>query len=173
MMSDALSEWERRVAADPTDHALRFGYAVEAFECGLLQEAIKHFQKTVQVREFELASYSYLGRAFVQDPRFGLDMAILQFRKGLESRGHATEDYLALRYDLALMLVGSGRLHEALRELKQIVAVDVDFRDAMELLRRIAGGFFDDPGPPGAAAVLGLPPHPTVRAIGRRLDSAG
>lgn len=166
-LRQALAE---RIQAAPENAALRFAAACLFLQRGLLQPAIMHLQRTVQVPEFELASYARLGRAFVQDPRFGIDMALRQFRKGLQSKGHPAGEYLSLRYDLAMLLYRQGRLHEAVPELKQIVAVDVTFRHALELQKLIEqerdGPF--PPGPPAVAVGLPRPPVPLTRAVGKR-----
>lgn len=164
----AFRELTERMAETPDDWALRFRTAALFFHCGLLQDAIKHFQKTVQIPEHELASYNMLGQAFVKDRRFGLDMAVRQFRKGLEAKGHAAQDYLELRYNLAMLLIQNGRLHEAVTELKQILAVDVGFRDVAEWVRWIEGGGPPFDGPPGVAAGLPFPPRPITGAVGKR-----
>jgi len=112
-------------------------YGELCFHLGRIEDAVEQFQKTRGNREHELRSFNMLGLAFAKNPRFGLDMAVRQFRKGLETKGHAEQDYLELRYNLAMLLYQNNRLQEALTELKDILAVDVAYRDVDEWVRLI------------------------------------
>jgi hypothetical protein len=73
-----------------------------------------------------------------------LDLAVRQFRKGLETPGFSEQEYLELRYNLAMLQYRNNRLQEALQELKDCYAVDIAYRDVREWIRKIendiAGG---------------------------------
>ena len=73
-----------------------------------------------------------------------LDLAIRQFRRGLETPGFSEQEYLELRYNLAMLQYKNNRLQESLQELKDCYAVDIAYRDVREWIRRIeneiAGG---------------------------------
>lgn len=139
-----LSEYKERIAAEPTDWATRFVYGEVCYFLNRVEDAVEQFQKTRSDRDHELRSYNMLGLAFARNPRFGLDLAVRQFRRGLETKGHAEQDYLELRYNLAMLLYQNHRIQEALTELKDILAVDVAYRDVDEWVRllqeEIAGG---------------------------------
>jgi len=139
-----LSEYKERIAAEPTDWTTRFVYGEVCYFLNRVEDAVEQFQKTRSDRDHELRSYNMLGLAFARNPRFGLDLAVRQFRRGLETKGHAEQDYLELRYNLAMLLYQNHRMQEALTELKDILAVDVAYRDVDEWVRllqeEIAGG---------------------------------
>jgi hypothetical protein len=45
-----------------------------------------------------------LGLCFAEKSGFNmLDLAIRQFRRGLETQGHSEQEYLEIRYNLALL----------------------------------------------------------------------
>lgn len=139
-----LGEYKERIGADPTDWTTRFVYGEVCYFLNRVEDAVEQFQKTRSDRDHELRSYNMLGLAFARNPRFGLDLAVRQFRRGLETKGHAEQDYLELRYNLAMLLYQNHRIQEALTELKDILAVDVAYRDVDEWVRllqeEIAGG---------------------------------
>ncbi|MGI5843047.1 MAG: tetratricopeptide repeat protein [Candidatus Xenobium sp.] len=139
-----LSEYKERIEADPTDWTTRFVYGEVCYFLDRVEDAVEQFQKTRSDRDHELRSYNMLGLAFARNPRFGLDLAVRQFRRGLETKGHAEQDYLELRYNLAMLLYKNRRFQESLTELKDILAVDVAYRDVGEWVRllqeEIAGG---------------------------------
>ena len=130
-----LSEYKERIEADPTDWTTRFVYGEVCYFLDRVEDAVEQFQKTRSDRDHELRSYNMLGLAFARNPRFGLDLAVRQFRRGLETKGHAEQDYLELRYNLAMLLYKNRRFQESLTELKDILAVDVAYRDVGEWVR--------------------------------------
>ncbi len=132
-----LKEYKDRITAEPSDWSTRIVYGELCFHLNRIEDAVEQFQKTRSNREYELRSYNMLGLAFARNPRFGLDLAVRQFRRGLETKGHAEQDYLELRYNLAMLLYQNNRVQEALTELKDILAVDVAFRDVDEWVRLI------------------------------------
>ncbi|MCA9792493.1 MAG: tetratricopeptide repeat protein, partial [Candidatus Eremiobacteraeota bacterium] len=140
-----LSELKAKIERDPADMSARFNYGELCFHLGELDLGIEQFQQTRRDPAFELKSYNMLGLCFAEKTGFNmLDLAIKQFRKGLETRGHSDQDYLELKYNLAMLQYRNGRLQESLQELKDCYAVDIAFKDVREWVRRIeaeiAGG---------------------------------
>ncbi|MCE7874164.1 tetratricopeptide repeat protein [bacterium CPR1] len=140
-----LDEFRDKIEAEPTDLRTRFTYGETCFHLQALDMAIEQFQFTRRDQAYELPSYNMLGMCFAEKTGFNmLDLAIKQFRKGLETKGHSEQDYLELRYNLAMLQYRNNRLQEALQELKDCYAVDIAYRDVREWIRRIeseiAGG---------------------------------
>ncbi len=139
--AEIFREYDERIQANVAekteDYELRFVYGELCYNLGRIGEAIKQFQKTCRDRDYELRSFNMLGLAFVEDPKLGIKQAIRQLRKGLETKGHAEQDYIELRYNLAMLLYKDNRAQEALTELKDIMAVDVTYRDVEQLIDTI------------------------------------
>ena len=66
-----------------------------------------------------------------------LDLAIKQFKKGLETRGHSEQSYLELRYNLAMIQYQNGRMSEALSDFKECYRVDITYRDVRSWIEKI------------------------------------
>ena len=143
--ASVMKDFRSRIEAEPTDLRARFVFGELCFHLGEVDLAIEQFQQTRRDRAFELKSYNMLGLSFAEKTGFNMhDLAIRQFRKGLETAGFSEQEYLELRYNLAMLQYRSGRLQEALQELKDCYAVDIAYRDVREWIRRIenelAGG---------------------------------
>lgn len=132
-----------RIAEDGADLNTRYNYGELCYYLNRVDDAIEQFQKTHVDRDLELRSRNMLGLSFIKKPRMR-EVAIRQFRQGLEIKGHAEQDYLELRYNLAMLFCQSDRLQEALTEFKSILAFDVTYRDVearvKDLQEKIAAG---------------------------------
>ena len=143
---DAVTkDFRQRIDGEPADLRARFVYGELCYHLQDLDSAIEQFQQTRRDRAFELRSYNMLGLCFAEKTGFVmLDLAIRQFRKGLETPGFSEQEYLELRYNLAMLQYRNNRLQEALQELKDCYAVDIAYRDVRDWIRRIeneiAGG---------------------------------
>ena len=144
-----------KIAQDGADLATRFSYGELCYYLNRISDAIEQFQKTHVDRDLELRSRNMLGLSFIKMPRMR-EMAIRQFRLGLDTKGHAEQDYLELRYNLAMLFYQTDRLQEALTEFKSILAFDVTYRDVearvKDLQAKIAAGG-------GASKGRGVPPR--------------
>ncbi|MGM9991675.1 MAG: tetratricopeptide repeat protein, partial [Candidatus Bruticola sp.] len=144
-----------KIAQDGADLATRYSYGELCYYLNRISDAIEQFQKTHADRDLELRSRNMLGLSFIKMPRMR-EMAIRQFRLGLDTKGHAEQDYLELRYNLAMLFYQTDRLQEALTEFKSILAFDITYRDVearvKDLQAKIAAGG-------GASKGRGVPPH--------------
>ena len=144
-----------KIAQDGADLNTRFSYGELCYHLNRISDAIEQFQKTHVDRDLELRSRNMLGLSFIKMPRMR-EMAIRQFRLGLDTKGHAEQDYLELRYNLAMLFYQTDRLQEALTEFKSILAFDVTYRDVearvKDLQAKIAAGG-------GASKGRGVPPR--------------
>ena len=128
------------VEANPADLKARFNYGELCYHLGDLDHAIEQFQQTRKHPDFELMSYNMLGLCFASKRGYMmLDLAIKQFQKGLESKGRSEQDYLEIRYNLAMVQYQNGRAKDALAELKECYNVDIAYRDVRSWIQKIEG----------------------------------
>lgn len=128
------------VESNPGDLKARFNYGELCYHLGDLDHAIEQFQQTRRHPDFELISYNMLGLCFASKRGYMmLDLAIKQFQKGLESKGRSEQDYLEIRYNLAMVQYQNGRAKEALAELKECYNVDIAYRDVRSWIQKIEG----------------------------------
>lgn len=133
-----VSSLRAKVEANPGDLQARFNYGQLCYHLGDLDHAIEQFQQTRRQPAFELLSYNMLGLCFASKNGYMmLDLAIRQFKKGLETKGHPEQDYLEIRYSLATTYYRNGRLAEALTELRECYRVDIAYRDVRSLIQKI------------------------------------
>ena len=133
-----IESLKNKVEGNPTDLKARFNYGELCYHLGDLDHAIEQFQQTRRSPEFELMSYNMLGMCFAKKKGFNmLDLAIKQFKKGLETRGHGEQAYLELRYNLAMIQYQNGRVAEALSDFKECYRVDIAYRDVRSWIEKI------------------------------------
>ena len=143
VIDDIRNSFLKKIAEDDSDMPVRYTYGELCFYLGYNSDAIEQFQKTRTDKDLELCSHNMLGLSFIKMPRMR-EMAVRQFRTGLNAKGHDEQEYLELRYNLASLLHQTNRLQEALTEFKNILAFDVAYRDVQarvnEIQERIAAG---------------------------------
>ena len=136
--NDVTDSLRDKVEASPTDLKARFNYGELCYHLGDLDHAIEQFQQTRRSPEFELMSYNMLGLCFAKKKGFNmLDLAIKQFKKGLETKGHNEQNYLELRYNLATIQYQNGRVAEALSDFRSCYEVDIAYRDVRSWIQKI------------------------------------
>ncbi|MBM3463771.1 MAG: tetratricopeptide repeat protein [Armatimonadetes bacterium] len=133
-----LADYKARVQANADDANSRFTLGVMYKELGLLDHAIEQFQETRKVRDLMLASYNMLGQCFALKKGFNmLDLAIKQFRKGLEQKGYRDEEYQELRFHLAELHNQKNEVEEALKLYEDVYSIDINYRDVADRIRQI------------------------------------
>jgi tetratricopeptide (TPR) repeat protein len=138
--TNVIAALRSSVEANPGDLKARFNYGELCYHLGDLDHAIEQFQQTRRHPDYELMSYNMLGLCFASKRGYMmLDLAIKQFQKGLESKGRSEQDYLEIRYNLAMVQYQNGRLKEALAELKECYNVDIAYRDVRSWIQKIEG----------------------------------
>ena len=138
--NNVIASLRTQVEGNPADLKARLNYGELCYHLGDLDHAIEQFQQTRRSPEFELQSYNMLGLCFAKKKGFNmLDLAIKQFKKGLETRGHSEQSYLELRYNLAGIEYQNGRLKEALNDFKECYRVDITYRDVRSWIEKIEG----------------------------------
>lgn len=136
--NDVITSLKDQVENNPQDLKARFNYGELCFHLLDLDHAIEQFQQTRRNPEFELQSYNMLGLCFAKKKGFNmLDLAIKQFKKGLETKGHTEQAYLELRYNLAIIQYQNGRVKEALGDFKECYRVDITYRDVRSWIEKL------------------------------------
>ncbi len=136
--ANVISALRASVEANPTNLKARFNYGELCYHLGDLDHAIEQFQQTRRHPDYELMSYNMLGLCFASKRGYMmLDLAIKQFKKGLETKGRPEQDYLETRYNLAMVLYQNNRPAEALAELKECYNVDIAYRDVRNWIQKI------------------------------------
>lgn len=136
--ANVISSLRASVEANPTDLKARFNYGELCYHLGDLDHAIEQFQQTRRHPDYELMSYNMLGLCFASKRGYMmLDLAINQFKRGLDIKGRPEQDYLETRYNLAMVLYQNSRPAEALAELKECYNVDIAYRDVRSWIQKI------------------------------------
>jgi tetratricopeptide (TPR) repeat protein len=136
--NNVITALKTKVESDPADLKARFNYGELCYHLGDLDHAIEQFQQTRRNPDFELLSYNMLGLCFAIKKGFNmLDLAIKQFKRGLETKGHTEQAYLELRYNLAMIQYQNGRITESLNDFKECYRVDITYRDVRSWIEKI------------------------------------
>ena len=110
-------------------------------EMGLMEEAIRQFQEAVKLvsptdgtkRFFHCCNL--LGHCFMEK---GMpNIALMWYRRGLETEGLNEEELQGLRYEIANAYEAGGEPHRAVELFEQIYAVNVEYRDVSERLSQL------------------------------------
>lgn len=136
--ANVIASLRASVEGNPSDLKARFNYGELCYHLGDLDHAIEQFQQTRRHPDYELMSYNMLGLCFASKRGYMmLDLAINQFKKGLDTKGRPEQDYLETRYNLAMVLYQNNRAAEALAELKECYNVDIAYRDVRNWIQKI------------------------------------
>ena len=128
-------------APDDGDYETHYHMAVAYQEMGLMEEAIKEYQDAINAvapndgsrRFFQCANL--LGHCFVEK---GMpNLAVMWFRRALETRGLMDEEKQGLWYELAHAYEADGDQDKAFKYFEKIYAENVDYRDVGKRLERL------------------------------------
>lgn len=136
-LADIFREFKKGVDKQlgQEDYDTRYNLGIAYKEMGLVDEAIAEFQLAAKDPGRLLECSSMLGICFLEKgmPK----LAVKWFEKGLEAPGRSDEEYLGLRYDLALAYEADGDLNRAVGILIDLHGQDPQFRDVGERLRAL------------------------------------
>ncbi|MEP6707628.1 MAG: tetratricopeptide repeat protein [Pyrinomonadaceae bacterium] len=145
-LADLIEEF--RVAADdeeprPTeaDYETHYNLGLAYKDLYMPDEAVEEFQVAAGlVRPGDgtaryLNCCNMLGHCFLQKglPR----LAVMWFKKGLNSPGHSEEEYQALRYDLGSAYEEMGNLDQAIDVFSEVYGVNISYRGVAKKLRQL------------------------------------
>ena len=123
-----LVELERRVAAHPTDFALKASFGEHLMKNERWDDAIQQFQAARKDPKFATISTANSGRCFLAKGVSSLAVKELESALGqINDRDSAT--WKGIAYDLASAFEAKGETEKALEILETIMSVDINYRD--------------------------------------------
>jgi pilus assembly protein FimV len=131
-LEEVFREFQKGVAEQLSeeDSDTHFNLGIAYKEMGLLPEAIREFQVASRDQNFFVECCSMIGVCYVEQGLW--DQAASWYGKALEATELTQGSTLALRYDLANALEGSGDLEQAAMLFSQIHSEDPTFRDVTQ-----------------------------------------
>ncbi len=125
-----IEDYRRQVDRNPTDNTLRFKFGEALFEAGNLKEAIPQLQRAQQSPSLRIRAMLMLGKCY--EARNMNDLAIEQFKTAADELMTMDGTKKEVVYRLGLVHDKIGNKEEALDCMKQIYAVDYDYRDVAD-----------------------------------------
>ena len=120
----------------PNEAEHRFRYGRMLFERGEVDEALKHFQASINNPHFRRDGLVCIGKCMQQKGM--LDLAIEQYEKALEAAGSKQDTASKeTRYHLAAAYEEKGDSEKALEQFKRIYSGDANYRDVAERVERL------------------------------------
>jgi tetratricopeptide (TPR) repeat protein len=123
------------------DYETRYQTGVAYQEMGLMEEAIREYQEAVKLTAPDDGTRRFfyccnlLGHCFMEK---GMpNIALMWYRRGLETDGLSDEELQGLRYEIASAYEAGGAPDKALEFFEQIYAVDVEYRDVGKRLSHL------------------------------------
>jgi tetratricopeptide (TPR) repeat protein len=138
-----LETFKRGVAAhvDESDSDSQYDLGVAYMEMGLFDDAVVQFQKALRgnvVPERRVRAYESLGQCFIEQGEY--DIGVTSLRAGLQESSLGDDKLVGVLYLLGCASESLGRWGDAAAYYQRVFAVDVNFRDAGERLRRAKVG---------------------------------
>lgn len=139
---------EFRVAAEEEaspatdgDYETHYNLGIAYKEMELLDEAVEEFQVAASMTSPKDGTPRYLqccnmlGHCFTSKgmPR----LAVMWFKRGLESPGHSEDEYQALRYDLGTAYEQMGDLASAIDVFTEVYGINISYRGVADKLREL------------------------------------
>jgi len=130
---------EEEEVPQTADYETHYNLGIAYQEMGLLDEAVEEFQKAANICRPEDGTPRYLqccnmlGHCFMEKRLYQL--AVMWFRKGVDTPGHTDDEYQALRYELASAYERMGDVDAATNTFMQVYGMDVSYRGVAERLR--------------------------------------
>jgi tetratricopeptide (TPR) repeat protein len=136
-LADIFKEFKKGVDKQlgKEDYDTRYNLGIAYKEMGLIDEAIAEFQLAAKDDNRLLECSSMLGICFMDKgmPK----LAVKWFEKGLRAPGRSDEEYLGLRYDLAVAHEAAGETEKALSMFTDLYGQDANFRDVANKVREL------------------------------------
>ena len=129
-----LERYQERVQRYPNDATYRFELGELHFQRDEIDEALKQFQAAQRNPKLRARTQAYMGKCMSAK---GLtDMAIEQLSAALEGTERMGSEKKDILHSLALLYADAGKDEEALKHLKEIYAVDADYRDVGQRIEK-------------------------------------
>ena len=125
-----IKESEERVNRNPTDTELRFELGERLFQGERYRDAIKHLQQATQSPNLRLRVMTMLGKCY-ERMNMG-DLAVGQFENAIKEMAGMDDNKKDALYSVALLYEKLGNRENYLARLKEIYAVDYEYRDVAQ-----------------------------------------
>ncbi len=134
-----LNELGRRVAAHPTDFALKARFGAILMKNERWDDAIGQFQHARKDPKFSTEATANSGRCFFHK---GLhDLAIKELTTALDTiSDHDSDRWKSTAYDLAVAHAAKGNAEMALNLFEEIMSVDISYRDVSQRVDALRNG---------------------------------
>ncbi len=126
---------EIRKAIGEEDYQSHYDLGISYLDLGLYDEALKEFSIARKHPKLTLRCIELAGRCFMEKGDY--ELAVEELTSGLELQGYSDEEYLGLRYDLAMAFEKLGNYDEAAANYEAVCRSHPDFRDAKEKLEEL------------------------------------
>jgi len=104
-------------------------------EMGITEEAIHYLQLASRDTALRIRACNMLGLCFLQKEM--PEMAVKEFERGLATPGVGESEAVGLYYNLATSYEKMGEYRKALEELRKVYAIDINYLDVREKLRKL------------------------------------
>jgi len=139
-IDEVLSSFQEEVkkAIGEEDYQCHYDLGISYIDLGLFDEALAEFGVSRKNPDLALRSIELAGRCFME--KGDVELAIEELDAGLDMEGHTEEEYLGLRYGLALALETMGQKARAIEHFQEICRTDPGFRDAKTRMEQLSRG---------------------------------
>lgn len=137
-MDQLIAESEERVERNPTDNELRFELGERLFRAERYRDAIKHLQQAKRSPSLRIKVMNMLGLCY--DRMSMTDLAANQYEEAISEIQVMDDTKKELLYNLALLYEKLKNEEKYLECLKEIYAVDYDYKDVAERVEQSYGG---------------------------------
>ncbi len=104
-------------------------------EMGITEEAIHYLQLSSHDASLRIRACNMLGLCFLEKEM--PDMAVKEFERGLATEGVTEGEAVGLYYNLGVACERLGEHRRALDEYRKVYAIDVDYLDVRDKIRRL------------------------------------
>jgi tetratricopeptide (TPR) repeat protein len=104
-------------------------------EMGITEEAIHYLQLSSHDASLRIRACNMLGLCFLEKEM--PDMAVKEFERGLTTEGVTEGEAVGLYYNLGVAYERLGEHRRALDEYRKVYAIDVDYLDVRDKIRRL------------------------------------
>lgn len=129
---------EVQKAIGDEDYQSHYDLGISYLDLGLYDEALAEFGVSRKNSDLALRSIELAGRCFIE--KGDVDLAIEELKAGLEVEGHSEDEYLGLRYNLAMAYEKIGQTDDACKCYEQICNTNPGYRDAGARLDELRKG---------------------------------
>ena len=134
-----LVEYERRVAAHPTDFKLKAEFGELLLQNERYDEAIAQFQNARKDPKYAVLCHAKIGKSFFAKGLY--DLAIREFGNALDGiKDRDTGLWKGVQYDLAHTHAAKGNTENALELYEEIMSIDINYSDVSQQVDQLRNG---------------------------------